>query len=89
MAASIAAADISCSEQTYTFNFNGSPSAFLDMFRHYYGPTMNAFDAAEKQGRSDALAAELDTLFNQQNRSGRPDMTTIPATFLLVRVKVG
>lgn len=88
-AAGIPAANVSCSEQTYTFNFSGSPSAFLDTFRRYYGPTMNAFDAAEKQGRSDALAAELDALFNQQNRSGRPDMTSIPATFLLVRVEVG
>ncbi len=87
-AAGIPATDISCSEQTYTFNFNGSPPAFLDVFRHYYGPTMNAFEAAEKQGRSDALAAELEALFNQQNRSGRPDVTSIPATFLLVRVNV-
>ncbi len=87
-AAGIPATDISCSEQTYTFNFNGSPPAFLDVFRHYYGPTMNAFEAAENQGRSDALAAELEALFNQQNRSGRPDVTSIPATFLLVRVNV-
>lgn len=87
-AAGIPAASISCSEQTYTFNFNGSPSAFLEAFRRYYGPTMNAFEAAEKQGRSAALAAELEALFHQQNHSGRPDMTSIPATFLLVRVQV-
>lgn len=87
-AAGVAAADINCSEQTYNFNFNGSPSAFLDAFRRFYGPTMNAFDAAEKQGRSDALAAELEALFRQQNRSGRDDVTSIPATFLLVRVDV-
>ena len=49
---------------------------------------MNAFDAAEKQGRSDALAAELEALFRQQNRSGRDDVTSLPATFLLVRVDV-
>lgn len=88
-AAGIPATSISCSEQTYTFNFDGSPSAFLDAFRRYYGPTMNAFEAAEKQGRSDALAAELETLFTQQNRSGREDRTSIPATFLLVKVSVG
>lgn len=88
MAAGIPASSISCSEQTYTFNFNGSPSAFLEAFRRYYGPTMNAFEAAEKQGRSAALAAELEALFHQQNHSGRPDMTSIPATFLLVRVQV-
>ncbi len=88
MAAGVAAADISCSEETYTFDFDGPPEGFLDMFRRYYGPTMNAFEAAEKNGRSDELAKELETLFVRQNRSGRPDATSIPATFLLVKVRV-
>ncbi len=88
MAAGIPASDITCSEQTYTFNFNGPPSAFLDAFRRYYGPTMNAFEAAEKNGRSDALASELQALFIKENRSGRDDVTSIPATFLLVKVRV-
>ncbi len=88
VAAGAKAEDISCTEETYTFNFNGSPSGLVDTFRRYYGPTMNAFDAAEKNGRSDALAAELNALFIAQNRSGRDDFTTIPATFLLVRVQV-
>lgn len=88
IAAGAKAEDITCEEATYTFNFNGSPSEFVDTFRHYYGPTMNAFDAAGKNGRSDALAAELNALFASQNRSGREDFTSIPATFLLVRVRV-
>lgn len=87
-AAGIPTADINCSEQTYTFNFDGSPQAFLDAFRRYYGPTMNAFDAAEKNGKSEDLAAELEALFIAQNRSGRKDFTSIPATFLLVKVHV-
>ncbi len=88
MAAGIPATDITCSEQTYTFNFDGPPVSFLDAFRHYYGPTMNAFEAAEKNGRSVALAGELEALFSKENRSGRENFTSIPATFLLVKVKV-
>lgn len=87
-AAGIPASDISFSEETYTFNFDGPPAAFVDAFRQYYGPTMNAFEAAEKNGRSEALAEELRVLFTSQNRSGREDVTSIPARFLLVRVAV-
>lgn len=87
-AAGVPAANITCTEETYTFNFDGPASAFVETFRDYYGPTMNAFEAAHKTGRSDMLMSELEGLFNQQNRSGRPDVTSIPATFLLVRVRV-
>ena len=87
-AAGIPASDITCSDTTYTFNFDGTPAQFLQAFRQYYGPTMNAFEAAEKNGRSDELARELETLFVQQNRSGRENFTSIPATFLLVKVNV-
>jgi SAM-dependent methyltransferase len=87
-AAGIPASDISCSEQTYTFNFDGSPREFVDAFRRYYGPTMNAFEAAGKSGRSDDLAQELETLFVKQNRSDREDFTSIPATYLLVKVRI-
>ena len=33
----------------YTFNFPGSPAEFVDAFRTYYGPTMNAFEAAAEE----------------------------------------
>jgi hypothetical protein len=49
---------------------------------------MNAFDAAEKSGRADALQAELEALFESQNKSGRDDRTVMPATFLRVTVSV-
>ena len=39
-------------------------------FRAFYGPTMNAFDAAAKNGKAEALQAELEALFDSQNRSG-------------------
>jgi hypothetical protein len=87
-AAGIARERIELSRETYTFDFPGSPSAFLGEFRKYYGPTMNAFEAAEKAGRADALAAELEALFASQNQSGRADATRIPATFLRVTVRV-
>jgi hypothetical protein len=57
----------------------------VDEFRKYYGPTMNAFEAAEKQGRADELQKELEQLFNSQNNSR--DGTSIPATFLRVTVQ--
>jgi hypothetical protein len=43
---------------------------------------MNAFEAAEKNGRAADLQKELEDLFNSQNKS--KDATSIPATFLRV-----
>jgi SAM-dependent methyltransferase len=71
---------------TYTFDFPGTPSDFVVAFRDYYGPTMNAFDAAQKNGKTAALQKELEALFNSKNESGRKDATSIPATFLRVTV---
>src|SRR6266516_5528320 len=50
--ARVPAEKISFARDTFTFNFPGAPSAFVDEFRKYYGPTMNAFEAAEKNGRA-------------------------------------
>ena len=47
---------------------------------------MNAFEAAEKNGRAADLQKELEELFNRQNQSPRKDVTSIPATFLRVTV---
>jgi SAM-dependent methyltransferase len=87
-AAGVPRENISCEKDTYTFNFKGSPVELVDTFRRYYGPTMNAFDAAEKNGKSDQLRQELEELFKSQNRSASADKTTIPATFLRVTVRV-
>src|ERR1041385_8221714 len=59
--------NISFARETFTFNFPGTPSEYVDEFRKYYGPTMNAFEAAEKNGRSAELQRELRELFNSQN----------------------
>jgi len=73
---------------TFTFNSNQSSAAFVHDFRNYYGPTMNAFDAAEKSGRTKDLQNELEALFNSHNKSPTKDTTSIPANFLRVTVEV-
>jgi ubiquinone/menaquinone biosynthesis C-methylase UbiE len=85
-AAGIAKEKISFQRDTYTFNYSGPPSGFVATFRDYYGPTMNAFEAADKAGRKESLETELNELFASQNRSGSPEKTSIPATFLRVTV---
>jgi len=84
--AGIARENISFSRDTYRFNYPASPTELVDVFRRYYGPTMNAFEAAEKNGRAGDLRGELDTLFESQNTSRVKDATSIPATFLRVTV---
>jgi SAM-dependent methyltransferase len=81
--------NVSFLRDTYWFRFSGTPSHLVDEFRRYYGPTMNAFEAAEKDGRSQDLRNELEALFETQNTSGRKDVTTIPATFLRVTAARG
>ena len=77
---------ISFARDTYTFNYPSAPSELLSAFRKYYGPTMNAFEAAEKNGRAADLQKELEALFNSQNKSASKDATSIPAIFLRVTV---
>ena len=79
---------ITFARQTYSFEFPGSPSKFLEAFRRFYGPTMNAFEAAERGGRAEDLQGELEKLFNSQNTTPGKDTTTIPATYLCVTVRV-
>ena len=85
--AGIAPENISFVKDTFTFIAPFSPAEFVERFRDYYGPTMNAFEAAEKNGKAADLQRELVTLFNQENRSGDPNTTSIPATFLRITVK--
>lgn len=73
-----------------TFTFSGAISAleFMNNFRDYYGPTMNAFEAAEKNAKRAELDSELGELFNNHNQSKAPGTMSIPATFLRVTVAV-
>ena len=77
---------ISFVQDTCTFHYPGFPSDFVAVFRNYYGPTMNAFEAAKKNGRASDLQNDLETLFNSQNQSPRKEATVIAATFLRVTV---
>src|SRR3989440_2403687 len=87
-AAGVSADKISFERDTFAFNSTGTPSELLGVFRTYYGPTMNAYDAAAANGREADLHAELDALFNEQNTSETDGATTIAATFLRVTVDV-
>lgn len=79
---------ITFAQDTFTFNASKPPAAFVDDFRRYYGPTMNAFEAAEKSGRAKDLQNELEALFKSHNRSSSQDRTSITATYLRVTVEV-
>ncbi|MBC6493014.1 class I SAM-dependent methyltransferase [Flavihumibacter stibioxidans] len=86
-AAGIPEENISFQKDSFRFQAPISASEFLNRFRHYYGPTMNAFEAAEKNGKAEALQQELEVLFNQHNRSKDENTLDVPATFLRVTVK--
>jgi SAM-dependent methyltransferase len=85
-AAGVEPDSISFARDTYRFNFPSTPAHFVAEFRDYYGPTMNAFEAAEANGRSSELEEELVALFTAQNESPDGTTTSIPATFLRVTV---
>lgn len=87
-AAGVPAEHVSFAKETYTFDAPMSPTTYVAEFRTYYGPTMNAFAAAEQSGKAGDLQRELEALFERQNRSGVNDRTSIPATFLRVSVQV-
>jgi hypothetical protein len=87
-AAGVSPEKISSVRDTYTFHFPSKPANLVAEFRRYYGPTMNAFESAEKNGKAADLQQELESLFQEQNRSPSPDTTSIPATFLRVTVSL-
>ena len=84
--AGIPADRISFSREIFTFKAPYPPASFVSQFKEYYGPTMNAFEAAEKNGKANDLKRELEALFINQNQSSDPDRFSIPATFLKVTV---
>jgi hypothetical protein len=84
--AGVAKEDISFVKDSFTFSAPFTPSTFVGLFRNYYGPTMNAFEAAEKNGKAEDLRHELEALFTAQNQSADEDSTLIPANFLKVTV---
>lgn len=87
-AAGIARDAIHCEKARYSFRYPGPPAALLDTFRDYYGPTMNAYEAAAKAGREAELHGQLLALFESQNMAGA-GRTEIPANYLKVTVRKG
>lgn len=77
---------IAFKHDTFTFIHPGTPSEFLGEFRDYYGPTMNAYEAAAAAGRQDELHRQLEALFDEHNDSPPEGTTSISATFLRVTV---
>ena len=86
-AAGVSAERIAFAREAYVFDTDRPPAVFLSDFRRYYGQTMNAFATAESEGKAETLQEELGKLFEQENRSGSADKTSIPATFLKVTVR--
>jgi ubiquinone/menaquinone biosynthesis C-methylase UbiE len=79
---------ISMVKDTYQFiSPDKSPADVIESFRRFYGPTMNAFEAAEKNGKVEELHNQLLDLAKAQN-TGSNGSTSIPATFLRVTVFV-
>jgi hypothetical protein len=85
-AAGIAGDRISFERATYTFDYPGPPSEFLAQFRAFYGPTINAYQAAAADGREAELHGELVTLFQKHNVTAAEGTTSIPARYLRVTV---
>ncbi len=84
--AGVTGENITCVKDSFTFTAAFSPTDFLIRFRDFYGPTMNAFEAAEKNGKAADLERELVDLFKSQNKSADENLTSIPATYLKVTV---
>ena len=79
---------VSMTKDTYYFvSASKGPADFVSRFRRFYGPTMNAFDAAEQSGKSEELSGQLLDLAKAHNKSTN-DGTLIPATFLRVTVSL-
>jgi ubiquinone/menaquinone biosynthesis C-methylase UbiE len=79
---------ISLVPDTYYFaSPDKSPTQFIELFETFYGPTMNAVEAAQKNGKAGELHDQLVTLAKAQNKS-KDVGTLIPATFMRVTVSL-
>jgi ubiquinone/menaquinone biosynthesis C-methylase UbiE len=80
--------NISLEKDTFYFTSpDKSPTQIIELFRRFYGPTMNAYEAAEKNGKVEDLHSQLVELANAQN-TGTNGSTSIPATFMRVTVSL-
>jgi SAM-dependent methyltransferase len=85
-AAGVAKGNISMQRDTYRFiSAQMGPTEFIDVFKRFYGPTMNAFEAAQASGKVEELHRQLIELARAHNETGDTS-TSIPATFMRVTV---
>ena len=86
--AGVPAEKISTLRDTYSFlSPDVGPEGFIDVFRRFYGPSMNAFEAAEKNGRGEELHGQLLELARRENTAGLGSLS-IAATFMRVTVSL-
>jgi ubiquinone/menaquinone biosynthesis C-methylase UbiE len=86
--AGVPADKISMTRDTYYFaSPKKSSDQFIHLFETCYGPTMNAVEAARKNGRAEQLHNQLLELANSQNKSKNAG-TFIPANFIRVTVSL-
>jgi len=86
--AGVASEKISMVKDTYYFmSPEKSPTEFIETFETYYGPTMNAVEAANKNGKAEELHNQLVELAKAQNKS-KDVGTLIPATFMRITVSL-
>jgi ubiquinone/menaquinone biosynthesis C-methylase UbiE len=78
---------VAFARDTFTFTTPAPPAKWVADFRDFYGPTMNAFEAATKNGKAAELQRELEGLFERCNQATNGG-SSIPATFLRVTVSV-
>jgi len=64
-----------------------SPADLIETLRRFCGPSMSAFEAAEKSGKVEELHKQLLEMANAQNTSADGG-TSMPATFLRVIVSL-
>ena len=80
--------NVSMVKDTYYFaSPDKSPTQFIELFETFYGPTMNAVEAAQKNGKAEELHKQLVELANSHNKS-KDAGTLIPATFMRITVSL-
>jgi hypothetical protein len=85
--AGVPADRVSMVRDTFAFaSPDTGPAEFIDLFRQFYGPTMNAFEAARNNGKEDELHRQLLELATAENRATDGGIS-ISATFMRVTVR--
>ena len=77
---------ITIMKDVFSFITPRSPAHLIDTFERYYGPTMNAVEAAKSNGGEAELHRQLLDLASAQNKAN-DGTTSIPATFMRIVVE--